>query len=210
MSNYNYAEISSLNDWTPFVEDAWNRCVEESWDSLEESMDWTAFARMFYNDNTVRATDYTTRQQKDWLRQDIRKGITDPRFKTIVEYKDGYITKFLKTRFEEKENGNRLDIIFLVVGRDLSNSKRFVNSDTEIIEQRKAFRQWSRLDVNNIKEVHIHLCNDGDHAMKRHFEAKYKNASSVDSVDETTLDDSLMTRTEVVTNHTLPDNDDDL
>jgi len=197
---YLYSEVSNLSDWD---DAAWNRCLEESWSSLNNSMDWDAFAKVFYNDNSVSASGYTDRQKKDWLRQDLRNAIGNPNFKVLCSYRNGYIIKFMKIRYtEESEGGNRMEFVFLVVGRDDNGSKRFVV--TEVPIQIKAFRKLAR--SFGVRKVNIHVCNLANASMKRYWETHYKVRSTFESEEtsDNPNDDSIKS------NHTLPDDDTDL
>ena len=70
--SYAYTEVTSLDDWD---ETAWNRCLTESWSSLQTSMDWDAVIGVFLRqstgdpDLTVNHTDYTDAQKKNYLWQ---------------------------------------------------------------------------------------------------------------------------------------------
>lgn len=197
---YLYQEVSSLSDWD---DAAWDRCLQESWSSLQNSMDWTAFAKVFYNDTSVRGEDFTDNQKKDWLRQDMRNAISDPNFRVLCSYRNGYIIKFMKVRFtEESEGGNRMEFVFLIVGRDNDGSKRFVM--TEVPIQIKAFRKYAR--ERGVKKINIHVCNLANASMKRYWETQYKVRSTFESEETSTNPNDAS----VKSNHTLPDDDTDL
>ena len=211
--SYAYTEVTSLDDWD---ETAWNRCLTESWSSLQTSMDWDAVIGVFLRqstgdpDLTVNHTDYTDAQKKNYLWQYVRNGVTSQNRMVMYLWKDAHIVHILLCNIERDETeGNTLSINFFLAGRDASGNKSYL--ETEVNTQRRAFRQFVRQDAYDIKNVQIKLCNVANaHRMAQHYNRHYKNASSVQSYEETSTDSGGSTRTMGMTKLVLPVDDSDL
>ena len=134
--SYAYTEVTSLDDWD---ETAWNRCLTESWSSLQTSMDWNAVIGVFLRqstgdpDLTVNHTDYTDAQKQNYLWQYVRHGVTSQNHMVMYLWKDAHIVHILLCNIERDETeGNTLSINFIVKDKKSISYRPYARSDRKM------------------------------------------------------------------------------